>query len=254
MSIFKIEQDLENILLEVENYAEENEGEVSEELLENLTIAQDNLEEKLIQYRQAISKYNSDILLAKEERNRLHNIKKIRENRVSYLKNVIKDAVIKYGRSGKSGNKTIELSDSKFYTRNSNVIIPNQVRLEFLKSAFLDYTKELYKNGLLCTRDGVDLSGMLFAMNEILSAYVENFIPFTEDDLSLAVLNITTIISIKDIMNHDYLLSAIFESESSNYTCGIDISIDKPVVKRAIENDALVTICKSEFTSSVIIK
>ena len=113
-SIYNITTELEDIFLELE----ENGGELTPELEERLAITQDNLKSKLDSYRKAYTMFNLEAESCKKEEQRLAVLRKTKENNAERLKGVMLDAVIAYGDLGKSGNKVINLVDSKLYTKN----------------------------------------------------------------------------------------------------------------------------------------
>lgn len=64
--------------------------------------------------------------------------KRIKENNAERLKGVMLDAVIAYGDLGNSGNKVINLVDSKLYTKNSKCVEID----ENLNQIFIDLVLE----------------------------------------------------------------------------------------------------------------
>ena len=117
-NIYNITAELEDIFLELE----ENGGELTPELEERLAITQDNLKSKLDGYRKAYTVLNLEAESCKKEEQRLAVLRKTKENNAERLKGVMLDAVIAYGDLGKSGNKVINLVDSKLYTKNSKCV------------------------------------------------------------------------------------------------------------------------------------
>ena len=127
-SIYNITTELEDIFLELE----ENGSELTPELEERLAITQDNLKEKLNNYRKAYTMLNLDAESCKKEEQRLAVLRKTKENNAERLKGIMLDAVIAYGDLGKSGNKVINLVDSKLYTKNSNVLKLMKILIKYL--------------------------------------------------------------------------------------------------------------------------
>ena len=117
-SIYNITAELEDIFLELE----ENGGELTPELEERLAITQESLKSKLDSYRKAYTVLNLEAESCKKEEQRLAVLRKTKENNAERLKRVMLDAVITYGDLGKSGNKVINLVDSKLYTKNSKCV------------------------------------------------------------------------------------------------------------------------------------
>lgn len=127
-SIYNITTELEDIFLELE----ENGGELTPELKERLAITQDNLKSKLNSYRKAYTVLNLEAESCKKEEQRLAVLRKTKENNAERLKGVMLDAVITYGDLGKSGNKVINLVDSKLYTKIVNVLKLMKILIRYL--------------------------------------------------------------------------------------------------------------------------
>lgn len=144
-SIYNITAELEDIFLELE----ENGGELTPELEERLAITQDNLKEKLNNYRKAYTMLNLDAESCKKEEQRLAVLRKTKENNANRLKNVMLDAVITYGDLGKSGNKSIDLVDSKLYTKNSKCVEVDESLNQIFIDLVLDHFKTLWDNDLI---------------------------------------------------------------------------------------------------------
>ena len=121
-NIYKIQENINRIFIEIE----ENAGEITEEQLEQLNINQENLKQKLSDYNKAIQVYKNYNEGVSNEIKRLQELKKTCTNRIEVLRNTMKNAVINFGTDGKSGNKIIE------------------------------YCRELYKNDLLQAYYGLD--------------------------------------------------------------------------------------------------
>lgn len=117
---FEIRTDLLNIVRQLE------EGEVTDELQEELRITEKDLEIKLKSYAKAVRMIEGEITIIKDEKDRLDKHIKSKELTINKLKNVIKDAVNLFGYNGKSGNKKLDYEDIKFYTRiGEELIIPD---------------------------------------------------------------------------------------------------------------------------------
>ena len=71
----------------------ENGGEINEELEELLTITQDKLENKAVDYAAVIRSLGYDNQIIDQEIKRLQNIKRVRENSINNLKQRLTDAM-----------------------------------------------------------------------------------------------------------------------------------------------------------------
>lgn len=229
-NIYKIQENINRIFIEIE----ENAGEITEEQLEQLNINQENLKQKLSDYNKAIQVYKNYNEGISNEIKRLQELKKTRTNRIEVLRNTMKNAVINFGTDGKSGNKIIELEDCKLFTKSTESVIENKERLDILRYEFIDYCRELYKNDLLITGDDIDVQGLIDSINaKCIAERGENFIPFTIYDFICANIIFKFTVSLKNLIeSNNYLLQAYY---GLDYSTGVDMDIDKNVVKYIVK-------------------
>lgn len=230
-NIYKIQENINRIFIEIE----ENAGEITEEQLEQLNINQENLKQKLSEYNKAIQVYKNYNEGISNEIKRLQKLKKTRTNRIEVLQNTMKNAVINFGTDGKSGNKIIELEGCKLFTKSTESVIENKERLDILRYEFIEYCRELYKNDLLITGDDIDIQGLIDSINaKCIAERGENFIPFTIYDFICANIIFKFTVSLKNLIESDnYLLQAYY---GLDYSTGIDIDIDKNTVKYIVKD------------------
>ena len=230
-NIYKIQENINRIFIEIE----ENAGEITEEQLEQLNINQENLKQKLSDYNKAIKVYKNYNEGISNEIKRLQELKKTRTNRIEVLRNTMKNAVINFGTDGKSGNKIIELEDCKLFTKSTESVIENKKRLDILGYEFIEYCRELYKNDLLITGDDIDIRGLIDSINaKCIAERGENFIPFTIYDFICANIIFKFTVSLKNLIeSNNYLLQAYY---GLDYSTGIDMDIDKNTVKYIVKD------------------
>lgn len=230
-NIYKIQENINRIFIEIE----ENAGEITEEQLEQLNINQENLKQKLSDYNKAIQVYKNYNEGISNEIKRLQELKKTRTNRIEVLRNTMKNAVINFGTDGKSGNKIIELEDCKLFIKSTESVIENKERLDILRYEFIDYCRELYKNDLLITGDDIDVQGLIDSINaKCIAERGENFIPFTIYDFICANIIFKFTVSLKNLIeSNNYLLQAYY---GLDYSTGIDMDIDKNTVKYIVKD------------------
>lgn len=220
-NIYKIQENINRIFIEIE----ENAGEITEEQLEQLNINQENLKQKLSDYNKAIQVYKNYNEGVSNEIKRLQELKKTRTNRIEVLRNTMKNAVINFGSNGKSGNKVIELEDCKLFTKSTVSVIENKERLDILRYEFIEYCRELYKNDLLITGDDIDIQGLIDAINaKCIAERGEAFVPFTIYDFICTNITFKFTVSLKNLIeSNNYLLQAYY---GLDYSTGVDIDID----------------------------
>ena len=116
-NLFGIAQKYDYLVSQIE----ENDGEITEEIAEELAIAESELEDKLRAYRQVIDAQKANIAYNKDE------IKRLRDRNTSFdkiagkLKSSVVDALHIFGQVGKSGNYSLKFPDFTVYTKESEI-------------------------------------------------------------------------------------------------------------------------------------
>lgn len=213
-TLYEISDELQQII----NNIEENGGEVDEFTLEALEIKQEELENKIENYCNAITMINSDVDCCKNEKQRINNIQTTKKNIVEKLKTNILEAVLKWGSDGKSGNKVLNLPTRKLFTKTTEKFVANDDRIATLSSFVQRYILELKKQGILMTGQDIDLRGMMAAINAIIRAEKgESYEPFTVNDLSYIRLNISSECSLSELFDgsHDFAIDAMINPSAS---------------------------------------
>lgn len=260
-SLFSIQMELEDIFMEIED----NGGEVDDAILERLAITEQNFKQKLEDYRRAYSALTYEAEACKKEKTRIDGIIKVRENNARRLKNAMYDAVVAYGDCGKSGNKVVNLTDAKLYTRKSKACVINQELVGILRTLFLDALRELWDNDMLLTEEGadsIDPKGFLDVINANFRAaypdmasmlYEQRNHYFTIDDLS--ALNITVEIDTNALylLNKAQLgiVNAYFDNE---HIANIASVPKTSVVKALLEENFDISYATLDYNESLVIK
>lgn len=260
-SLFSINAELEDIFLEIE----ENGGEVTEELLQKLAITEENLKTKLDGYRKAYSALMSDVEVCKKEKTRIDGIIKVRNNNAERLKNAMHEAVSAYGELGKSGNRVINLPDSKLYTKTSKACDINERYALVFKDLVIENLRELYNNDMLSdsiNSDSIDPIGFIDVINATfeatypeLSVILLNEVGhlFTIDDLNALGLKMEIEFKAINILNKDKfsLVNAYFDNE---HISNLSLNISKSNIKALIEANMDITFGEIKQNESLIIK
>lgn len=213
-TLYEISDELQQII----NNIEENGGEVDEFTLEALEIKQEELENKIENYCNAITMINSDVDCCKNEKQRINNIQTTKKNIVEKLKTNILEAVLKWGSDGKSGNKVLNLPTRKLFTKTTEKFVANDDRIATLSNFVQRYILELKKQGILMTGQDIDIKGMMAAINAIIRAEKgESYEPFTVNDLSYIRLNISSECSLSELFDgsHDFAIDAMINPSAS---------------------------------------
>ena len=255
MKLFDIEQEIEDVFFELE----ENGGELTPELEERLVINEQNLKEKLNGYRKIYTKYKLDAEACKKEETRISCIRKVKENNAERLRNTMYEAVVKFGDEGKSGNKTIDLVDSKLYTKKSKSCVIDEKYSDILKTIFFEYIFSLYDNGML-EDISLDIKRVVYRINEaFINSYPEEAKElyetrghyFTKEDLLLFNVNIQFNISLADLIQLDKY--SIVDAYFSNTEKAVIIENNKSSrIKPLLDNN--ISFAKEEYSECLIIK
>lgn len=117
-NIYNIQQYLFSIFDELE----ENGGELTPELEEQLNITQEQFKSKIKDYSNIIKMLETDITAIKEEKARLSDLQKSKEKNIERLKKIMVEAIENFGDTTKSGGKYVDYGTGKVSIRNSQAI------------------------------------------------------------------------------------------------------------------------------------
>lgn len=261
-SLFAISAELENIFFEIEEAG----GEVTEEILAKLTITEENLKQKLNGYRKVYTAISLEADACKKEEARIAAIRKTKENNAKRLKNSMYEAVVAYGETGKSGNKVINLVDSKLYTKKTEVVVINEDILLTFKDLVFDQFRELYNNDMLdisdTNVDSLDPQGFIDVINAKFKAeyseHAERMIEeygrlFVVEDLMLINVKFETSISLYDLLGRSNfrLLEGFFDTE---HLSNVVPDVNKTVIKNMLKDGIQSSFANLDYNESLIIK
>ena len=117
-NIYNIQQYLFSIFDELE----ENGGELTPELEEQLNITQEQFKSKIKDYSNVVKMLETDITAIKEEKARLSDLQKSKEKAIERLKKIMVEAIENFGDTTKSGGKYVDYGTGKVSVRNSQAI------------------------------------------------------------------------------------------------------------------------------------
>lgn len=117
-NIYNIQQSLFSIFDELE----ENGGDLTPELEEQLNITQEQFKSKIKDYSNVIKMLESDIVAIKEEKARLSDLQKSKEKNIERLKKIMVEAIENFGDTTKAGGKYVDYGTGKVSVRNSQAI------------------------------------------------------------------------------------------------------------------------------------
>ena len=176
-------------------------------------------------------------------------------NRVDKLKNILLEAVSKFGKEGKT-NKFIETDSCKVYTKNTKSCQIDETRMNLFKKYAINAIGELMMNKFQEERitDNEILKLINARYKECTPVDSPDYKEFTIDDLygvkfnftiseNIPALNAVFRDAIYDIVNH-------YDSE----ICNIEIDSDKTSLKSKIESGRNITVAEVINKESLIIK
>lgn len=235
-SIYNIQQDL----LDIFDQIEENEGEITPELEEQLRISQDEFEDKIRSYTCVIRQLEYDLSAIKDEKARLDAIKKSKEKTIERLKQVMIEAIQMFGDTSKTGVKFIDYGTGKVSLRKSESIELNDDKLKAFTNRFISYFNWLrYQNTFDQTE--FDCKEITDYCNQAHGISDENTIlpGFTEDDMAKIQADLDFRINLKDMISTEEgrnLMRAIL-----NYNTSVSAKpvIDKKALKDEIKSTSI---------------
>ena len=227
-SLYEIQDELQQII----DTIEENGGEVDEFTEEALKIKQEEFENKIENYCNAITLLKSQAECCKNEKQRINSIQQTKNNIIERLRNKILDAVLTWGTPGKNGNKVLNLATRKLFTKYTSTFAPNSDRIITLSNYFKSYILELKRNGILVTGQDIDLKGMMAAINALIKAEKgEDYPPFTINDLNYIDFEIDIKCSFAEMFDgsHNFIFDVI-----NNPNAHVLTTVDEQNAKQSI--------------------
>lgn len=257
-NIFELGTQLQKIF----EVIEENDGELTPELEEELDITEENFKDKIEAYCQALTIYKSDVDCCKNEKDRINSVQNIKKNTIERIKQRLLEAVEQFGEIGKKGNKVIETSTRKLFTKSTTSIEENETRRNNLVYHLLSFIGELSQQGILELGETIDVNGLLASINANAKAQyeypnkfgnspVEEFVPYTIADLQAIKLNITESVSLYNMLTRDSVVGTLI---ASNEIHPISSELDKDIAKAMLNNDALLSEEASPLTVGSFVK
>lgn len=224
-NIFEIQQNLQSIF----NTIEENEGEISDELMSELAIKQDELKLKIKNYSEYIKVLESDIKLIKEEKDRLTSLQKSKEDIIKRLQKIMIEAIENFGDTSKSGSKFIDYGTGKASIRTSKVIEIDEDSINLFANKYINALnayamQNQLDQGIVSPEDLIEFA------NEQCHQEDDLFIAFGKDSLDKINLNIDFSSSIKDAITSKEGFE-LFKALIAYNNFKMKVSADKTTIK-----------------------
>lgn len=196
-NIFNIKQELLAIFDELE----ENGGELTPELEEQLNITQEEFRDKIKSYSNVVKMLENDIIDIKTEKARLNDLQKSKEKTIERLKKIIIDAVELFGDTTKSGSKYLDYGTGKVSIRNTQVVEVEEDITDRFVNRFLTCLRWYQQNNQLDTITSSDIL-----------EYCNSKSP-NEEDEEITILSEEDIAQIKADINLDIPISELLTTE-----------------------------------------
>jgi len=227
MNIFEIERNLQDLYDNIE----ENGGEVDDEILDQLTITEQNLKDKVRSYTEVIKQLQYDVKNIQEEKSRLDNMKKSKEILIARLQNILLNALDKFGEADKKGVKSIDYGIGRISTRKSSSVEVNEGTLEIMTNGYFRNMQWLAENNQLGINQGLDKSEYVEQLN---AERDENITKLTTNELNEVNVDINMSVPLGTLFDGTgYSFAGSLLKYNPNFK--VKPSIDKTRVKSLIK-------------------
>ena len=198
-SIFNIQQDLYSIFDSIE----ENEGEITPELEEALTIKREEFSTKIQGYVAFIKQLELDNKGIKEEIARLKDLQKSKEKTIDNLKKIMAMAIDAFGDTNKSGTKFLDYGTGKVSIRKSDSIEVDEEGTKQFVNRFFRYFNWLHFTNT-ANQQELDVKDIIDFCNKNKQDDEEDIVEtdYTDDDLTNLQANLDFKVNLKDLITN----------------------------------------------------
>lgn len=251
-SIFNIQQDLYSIFDSIE----ENEGEITPELEEALTIKREEFSTKIQGYVAFIKQLELDNKGIKEEIARLKDLQKSKEKTIDNLKKIMAMAIDAFGDTNKLGTKFLDYGTGKVSIRKSDSIEVDEEGTKQFVNRFFRYFNWLHFTNTADQQE-LDVKDVIDFCNKNKQDDEEDIVEtnYTDDDLTNLQANLDFKVNLKDLITNPNGLKLINSLLDYKVLATIKPSVDKTEVKKEVKsNGEIPTFAKYVIKDNVIIK
>ena len=254
MNIWKIQQELLSIFDELE----ENGGELTKELEQQLAISQEDFRSKVENYTNVIKSVKADIAAIDEETKRLATLKKSKNALIDRLSKVIINAVEMFGETTKTGGKFFDYGTGKISVRNSQKVVLDDDKIEAISGELCRAIASEAMMGNASNREDFTFEDIIQRCKKHVK-YDNNgnletqSYDVTKEDIKNTVVEITFKEHVQDLMKGDgfNILKQLFM-----YNNGTSIipKIDKTQLKNEMKDTDDITIGEIVDNQTLVIK
>ena len=251
-SIFNIQQDLYAIFDSIE----ENEGEITPELEEALTIKREEFSTKIQGYVAYIKQLELDNKGIKEEIARLKDLQKSKEKTIDNLKKIMAMAINSFGDTNKSGTKFLDYGTGKVSIRKSDSIEVDEEGTKQFVNRFFRYFNWLHFTNTADQQE-LDVKDVIDFCNKNKQDDEEDIVEtnYTDNDLANLQANLDFKVNLKDLITNPNGLKLINSLLDYKVLATIKPSVDKTEVKKEVKsNGEIPTFTKYVIKDNVVIK
>lgn len=251
-SIFNIQQDLYSIFDSIE----ENEGEITPELEEALTIKREEFSIKIQGYVAFIKQLELDNKGIKEEIARLKDLQKSKEKTIDNLKKIMAMAINAFGDTNKSGTKFLDYGTGKVSIRKSDSIEVDEEGTKQFINRFFRYFNWLHFTNTADQQE-LDVKDIIDFCNKNKQDDEEDIVEtnYTDDDLTNLQANLDFKVNLKDLITNPNGLKLINSLLDYKVLATIKPSVDKTEVKKEVKSSGdIPTFAKYVIKDNVVIK
>lgn len=249
-NIYNIQQELLSIFNEIE----ENEGELTPELEEQLNITQVEFRDKIKSYSNVVKMLENDITSIKAEKDRLNDLQKSKEKTIERLKKIMINAIELFGDTTASGGKYIDYGTGKVSIRNTQAVeVEEDITNRFVNRVLscLRWYQQNNQLDTITTADVLDYCNSKSIDEEING---DEITILSEEDIAQIKANIDLDISVNDLLTTESgmkLAKAL--AEYSVFTCKAKVNKTK-IKATAKESNIMPVFAKLVNNKSLTIK
>ena len=228
MNIYQIKQEF----IELFNTLEENGGELTPELEEQLKVTKDSFKEKIKTYTDVVKTLNSDIESIKVEQKRLKELADSKQKTIDRLKSIIIDAIEEFGDTKKTGVRYVDYGTGKVSIRKTTAVDVDTNLLKAIAKGIkisLCYNRD---NNQLDVIDRIDFNSIANYMTLDENGFGEAKFAVSEDDLNHANAKISFRVPIHSITD-----GSVYNIIKDIVNRGSDFDIDADVSKTSLKSE-----------------
>lgn len=252
MNIFEIQEDLQALI----DTLEANGGEVDDELLNQFTATKNDFKDKCLSYAEVIQTLNHDLILIKDEKDRLDRVKKQKEKSIKFLNDTLVAAIERFGTPDKKGKRVIDYGTKKLSVKETKSVEVNQEVIDSIMHNFKKDIQYLCFNNTLNTGDSIDKEAFKDEINNVVfeeSDESDESKSIEDCDLDNILVSTNVTMPLSKLINtegYSFLVKAVTSSNMYDFKG----SVFKSDVKTLCENNVANNLGKIVINKKVNIK